>query len=152
MKIALASDHGGFQLKQAVMKHLDEKGYEYVDYGCYTEESCDYPDMAARACRAIQRGECDRGIIFCGTGLGISMAANKFRGIRCAAVSDYYGAKYCRLHNDANILSLGGRILGEGEAEELVDVFLTTEFEGGERHSRRIEKIAEIERGELPET
>ena len=150
MKIAVASDHGGYDLKEEIVKYLKEKGYDFIDFGCFSHDSVDYPDMAAKACRAIQKGECDRGIIVCGTGLGISMAANKFKGIRAAACSDYYSAKYTRLHNDANILSLGGRVLGSGLALEMVEVFLTTEYLGG-RHQLRLDKIAQIENGEYPE-
>ena len=150
MKIAVASDHGGYELKEEIVKYLKEKGYDFIDFGCFSPESVDYPVMAAKACRAIQKGECDRGIICCGTGLGISMAANKFKGIRAAACSDYYSAKYTRLHNEANILSLGGRVLGPGLVIEMVEVFLNTEYLGG-RHQRRVDMITAIENGEFPE-
>jgi ribose 5-phosphate isomerase B len=143
--IAIGSDHGGFHLKEAIKKHLDELHLQYQDFGTYSESSCDYPDIAKAACAAIQAGECDRGLLFCGTGIGISMAANKCRGIRAACCSDYFSAKYTRLHNDANVLCLGGRVVGEGQANELVDVFLNTPFEGGVRHSTRIAKITAIE-------
>ena len=143
--IALGSDHGGYWLKEEVRKHLDEKGIEYKDYGCYDESSCDYPVQAAKVCKAIQDGDAELGVLFCGTGLGISMAANKHVGIRAACCSDYFSAKYCRAHNDANILCLGGRVLGAGLACELVDVFLETPFEGG-RHARRVNMISEIEK------
>lgn len=142
--IALGSDHGGYELKQAIMKHLDEKGVEYKDYGTYSTDSCDYPDYAKAACEAVTGGECEKAILICGTGIGISMAANKVKGIRAACCSDYFSAKYTRLHNDANALCMGGRVVGPGLACELVDVFLETEFEGG-RHQRRIDKITEIE-------
>ncbi len=143
--IALGSDHGGFLLKEEIKKHLEQKGIEYKDYGCYDESSCDYPIQAGKVCKAIQNGEAELGILFCGTGLGISMAANKHIGIRAACCSDYFSAKFCRVHNNANILCLGGRVLGPGLASELVDVFLETPFEGG-RHERRVNQITEIEK------
>ena len=146
--IALGSDHGGFLLKEEIKKHLDQKGVEYKDYGCYDESSCDYPVQASKVCKAIQNGEAELGILFCGTGLGISMAANKHIGIRAACCSDYFSAKFCRVHNNANILCLGGRVLGPGLASELVDVFLETPFEGG-RHERRVNQITEIENRNL---
>ena len=146
--IAIGSDHGGFSLKEAVKKHLDEAGVAYKDYGTYREESCDYPDFAHAVCAAIQSGECDKGLLFCGTGVGISIAANKHRGIRAACCSDYFSAKYTRLHNDANVLCQGGRVVGEGLACELVDVFLSTPFSGGERHKRRLDKVRGIEDAE----
>ncbi len=142
--IALASDHGGFQLKEAIKAHLEEQNIPYKDFGCQSEASCDYPDMAYPACKAVVNGECEKAILCCGTGIGMSMAANKVKGIRAAACSDYFSAKYTRLHNDANALCLGGRVVGVGLAFELCDVFLSTPFEGG-RHSRRIEKLTEIE-------
>lgn len=143
--IALGCDHGGFQLKQAVMKHLDEKGVAYKDYGTYTEDSCDYPIYGEAAARAIVNGECDKGIIICGTGIGISIAANKVDGIRAALCHNEYTAQMARQHNDAQILSMGARVLDEATALKIVDTFLTTEFEGG-RHIARVEKIMEIER------
>ena len=145
--LALASDHGGFQLKQEVKKHLDARGIAYKDFGCYEESSCDYPDVALPACDAVVSGECDKALLFCGTGIGISMAANKVNGIRACACSDYFSAKYTRMHNDANALCLGGRVTGAGLACELVDIFLDTPFEGG-RHQNRIDKIAAIEERE----
>ena len=138
--IAIGADHGGFLLKEAVKKHLQERNIEFIDFGTHSEASCDYPDIAAAACAAIADGRCDKGLLFC----GISMAANKCRGIRAACCSDYFSAKYTRLHNDANVLCLGGRVVGEGLAFELVDVFLGTPFEGG-RHARRVGKIMAIE-------
>jgi ribose 5-phosphate isomerase B len=144
MKIALGSDHGGFQLKEAIKKHLEEKGYEVKDYGTYSEESCDYPKYGKAVADAIVSGECERGILCCGTGVGISLAANKVKGIRACVCSDTFTAKYTRLHNNANILSLGGRVVGVGLALELVDIFLTTEYEGG-RHQRRLDQLAAIE-------
>ena len=142
--IALASDHGGFELKQAVKDYLDEKHIPYTDFGCFTGESCDYPDMARLACDAVVDGRCDKALLFCGTGIGISMAANKIKGIRAAACSDWFSAKYTRAHNDANALCLGGRVVGPGLAIELVDVFLNTPFECG-RHSRRVDKLTALE-------
>lgn len=143
--IAIGSDHGGFALKEEIKNHLDTLKIAYKDFGTDSEASCDYADFAKKVCAAIKSGECDKGLLFCGTGIGISMAANKCRGIRAACCSDYFGAKYTRLHNDANVLCMGGRVVGVGLAGELVDVFINTKFEGGERHERRIAKITEIE-------
>ena len=143
--IAIGSDHGGYALKQQLMKHLTDLGLEYKDYGTYSEESCDYPIYADAVARAVAGGEAERGILICGTGIGMSMAANKIRGIRCALCGDCYSAELTRRHNDANILALGARVLGEGLAEKIMDTFLTTEFEGG-RHARRIGLIADLEK------
>ncbi len=143
--IAIAADHGGFALKEEIKKHLDSQNIEYKDFGTYSTESCDYPLMAKAACLSVVSGECEKALLFCGTGIGISMAANKIKGIRAACCSDYFSAKYTRLHNDANALCLGGRVVGVGLAVELVDVFLHTEFEGG-RHQRRIQQIADLEK------
>ena len=142
--IAIGSDHGGYLLKEAVKRYLDSLKIEYRDFGTTSEASCDYPDYAGYVCKAITAGDCEKGLLFCGTGVGISISANKYNGIRAACCSDYFSAKYTRLHNDANVLCLGGRVVGDGLACELVDVFLNTPFEGG-RHSRRIDKITEIE-------
>ena len=142
--IGLGCDHGGYELMQEVKKHLEERGLEYEDFGCYSRESTDYPIYARRVGKAILDGRCEKGILICGTGIGISMAANKIKGIRAACCSDYFSAKYTRLHNDANVLCMGGRVIGPGAAIELIDVFLHTEFEGG-RHQRRIDKIAALE-------
>lgn len=142
--LAIGSDHGGYALKEEIKKYLDSKGIAYEDFGTLTGESCDYPDIAQAACKAITSGRCERGILICGTGIGISMAANKVKGIRAACCSDYFSAKYTRLHNDANVLCMGGRVVGPGLATELVEVFLNTAFEGG-RHQRRIDKISAIE-------
>ena len=142
--IAIGSDHGGYALKQAIMKHLEKKGLEYKDYGTYTEDSCDYPIYGEAVARAVSAGECERGIVICGTGIGISMAANKVKGVRAALCGDCYGAEFTRLHNDANILALGARVVGEGLALKIVDTFLETGFEGG-RHARRVALISEIE-------
>ena len=142
--IALGADHGGWALKEAVKKHLDTLGVAYQDFGTYSEESVDYPDMAVPPCEAVVKGECDKALLFCGTGVGISIAANKIKGIRACCCSDTFSAQYTRLHNDANVLCMGGRVVGAGLACELVDIFLNTEFEGG-RHAKRIAKISEIE-------
>ncbi len=144
MKIAIGSDHAGFPLKEAIRKYLEEKGIEYIDCGVYDTASADYPVQAKKTCEKIISGECERGILCCGTGIGISMAANKIKGIRAACCSDYFSAKYTRLHNDANVLCMGARVIGEGAALELAEVFLNTEFEGG-RHQRRVDLITEIE-------
>lgn len=146
MKIAIGADHGGYELKEAIKKHLEEVGgYEITDYGTYSPESVDYAAIAYKVGTAVV-AEGILGILCCGTGIGISLAANKVKGVRAACCSDYFSAKFTRLHNDANILCMGGRVVGSGLATELVDVFLTTEFEGG-RHQRRIDQITEIENG-----
>lgn len=142
--IALGADHGGYELKEAIKKHLDEIGVDYIDCGTNSPESVDYAPIAKRTCDKVISGECEKAILCCGTGIGISMAANKVKGIRAACCSDYFSAKLTRMHNDANALCMGGRVVGAGLALELVDVFLNTEFEGG-RHQRRIDQIAEIE-------
>lgn len=143
--IALGCDHAGFELKQAIIKHLDERKIEYKDYGTYSEDSVDYAVFAEKTARAVANGECELGLLFCGTGVGISMAANKVRGIRAACCSDLFSAEMTRRHNDANILCLGGRVVSPEKATELVDVFLDTPFSGEERHARRIAQIADIE-------
>ena len=145
--IALACDHAALDMKKEVAALLDEMGLEYRDFGTYTKDSCDYPVFAARAARAVASGECDRGILICGTGIGISIAANKIRGIRCALCSDPVSAQLTRLHNDANMLAFGARILGTELARGIVRAFLTTPFEGG-RHQRRIDLITRLENGE----
>ena len=142
--IAIGSDHGGYALKQEIMKHLSLLGLEYKDYGTHSEESCDYPIYGEAVGRAVASGECEKGIIICGTGIGISIAANKVHGVRAALCGDCYSAEYTRRHNDANILALGARVVGSGLALKIVDTFLTTEFEGG-RHARRVAMIADIE-------
>lgn len=139
--LAIASDHGGFALKQAVMAHLDKRGIAYRDFGTYTDASCDYSDFGRAAALAVASGECDRGIVICGTGIGISITANKIRGIRCALCTDCFCAEATRQHNDANMLALGGRVVGEGLALKIVDTFLDTPFSNEERHKRRIAKI-----------
>lgn len=142
MKIALASDHGGYTLKEILKKHLDQKGISYEDFGTDSEESVDYPIYGKLAANAVANGQCKRGILCCGTGIGIGIAANKVKGIRCAMVSDTFSARMSRAHNDANMLSLGARVIGAGLALEIVDIWLQTEFEGG-RHLNRILQIEE---------
>jgi len=142
--IAIGSDHGGFELKQAIMKHLEQRGMECKDFGTYTSESCDYPVYGEAVARAVASGEFERGILICGTGIGISIAANKVKGIRAANCGDCFSAEFTRRHNDANILALGARVLGEGLAIKIVDTFLDTDFEGG-RHARRVAMLADIE-------
>lgn len=147
--IALSCDHGGYDLKEAIRKWMDEHGIAYQDFGTHAaDEAIDYPYAGLKGAKAVASGECEKGVFCCGTGIGISMAANKVRGIRAACCSDYYSAKYTRLHNDANVLCLGGRVLGPGLACELVNVFLTTEFEGG-RHARRVGQIMDIQDGKI---
>lgn len=143
--IVIASDHGGFALKQELMAHLREKGVEFEDIGTYDEQSCDYPDYAAKAARGVADGTWERGILVCGTGIGVSLAANKIRGIRCALLSDCFSAEMCRAHNNANMMALGGRVVGPELAKRIVDIFLATEFLGG-RHARRVEKLMELEK------
>jgi ribose 5-phosphate isomerase B len=139
--IALGCDHGGIALKEKVMAYLDEKGIEYKDFGCYSRESCDYPVFGRAAAKAVANGECDKGIVICTTGIGISISANKVKGIRCALCSDTLSAKMTRLHNNANMLAMGAGIVGENLAIDIVDTFLNTEFSGEERHQRRIDLI-----------
>jgi ribose 5-phosphate isomerase B len=145
MKIALGCDHGGLEHKNAIGEFLKENGFEVVDFGIYEQVSVDYPDIAKKVCESIIKGETERGILVCGTGIGMSIAANKYKGIRAAACSEHFSAKYTRLHNNSNVLCLGGRVVGVGTAIELADLFVNTEFEGG-RHQNRIDKIAEIEK------
>ncbi len=143
--LAIGSDHGGFELKNHVMKHLDELGIEYKDYGCYDENSVDYPDIAKAVGEAVASGECERGILICGTGIGISIAANKIKGIRAALCSDVYSAKMTKEHNNANIICMGGRVIGRELAFMIVDTWLGAEFQGG-RHQARIDKIHALEK------
>lgn len=143
MKIALGADHGGYALKEAVKEHLRQRGLDFEDFGCHSPESVDYPAVAVPPCRAVVRGDCDCALLFCGTGVGISMAANRIRGIRACCCSDAFSARYTRLHNNANALCLGGRVVGPGLACELVDLFLQTPFEGG-RHQRRIDMLEDL--------
>lgn len=142
--IALASDHGGFDLKEKIKKYLEEKGLECKDFGCYDKSSCDYPDFGKAAAKAVSDGTCDRGIVVCTTGIGISIAANKVPKVRCALCTNAYLAKMTRLHNDANMLALGQGIVGDNLAYEIVDTFLNTPFSEEEKHQRRINKIETI--------
>jgi ribose 5-phosphate isomerase B len=144
MVIGIGSDHGGFVLKPAVIKAIKELGFDYIDFGTYNEESCDYPDYAIKVAYAVKNGEVNRGILLCGTGIGICIAANKVKGIRCGHVTDVFSAKATAEHNDANIISMGGRITSPELAEQITKAYLTTQFAGG-RHQRRIDKITEIE-------
>lgn len=144
MKIAIGCDHGGFEHKNAIAEHLKERGFSVTDFGIYESRSVDYPEIALKVANSVASGENALGILVCGTGIGMSMAANKVNGIRAAAVSDHFSAKYTRLHNNANILCLGGRVIGVGTALELADLFVDTEYEGG-RHQKRIDMITEIE-------
>lgn len=139
--IAIGSDHGGFELKKEVMAHLDARGLEYKDFGTYSDANCDYPVYGKAVAKAVASGECERGIIICGTGIGISIAANKVHGIRAALCGDCFSAEATRQHNDANVLALGARVVGPGLALKIVDTFLDTPFSNGERHIRRIEMI-----------
>lgn len=139
--IAIGSDHGGYALKQEVIKHLKKKGIEYQDFGCYNEDSCDYPVYAKLVTKEITEGNCEKGILICGTGIGISIAANKVPGIRAALCTDCFCAEATRQHNDANVLCLGGRVVGAGLALKIVDTFLDTPFSNDERHMRRIRLI-----------
>ena len=148
MKIAIASDHGGVGLKSVLIKHLSDKNIDYVDCGTYTEESCDYPDYAEKACRLVQNGEATYAVLVCGTGIGMCIAANKMKGIRAALCGDEFSPHFTRAHNDANVLTLGARVIGPGLAESILDTFLSSEFECG-RHARRLEKIKKIENEEL---
>lgn len=143
-KIAIACDHGGYLLKLAVLRHLEEKGFTYKDFGCDGTDSVDYPDYGVPACEAVVAGECECAILICGTGIGMSMCANKVRGIRAACCSDTFSARMTRLHNDANVLCFGARVVGEGLALDMVDLFLQTEFLGG-YHCGRIDKVMKIE-------
>ncbi len=139
--IALGSDQAGYELKQVIMKHLEERGLEYKDYGSYNADPVDYPVYGKKVAHAVADGECEKGILICGTGIGISIAANKVKGIRAALCSDCFSAEATRLHNDANILAFGARVVGPGLAEKIVDTFLDTEFSGAERHRRRVDMI-----------
>jgi len=141
--IAIGSDHGGYALKQEIIGYLKEKGLEYKDFGAYTEASCDYPVYAKKVAEAILAGECEKGILICGTGIGISITANKYKGIRAALCHDCFSAKATREHNDANIVAMGARVVGAGLAIKIVDTFLNTEFSGDERHINRIRQIEE---------
>ncbi len=143
MKIALGCDHGGYPLMQEVKKHLEDRGIAFVDYGCYSQESVDYPVYAKKAANAVASGECELGILICGTGIGISITANKIKGIRAALCHDCFSAAATREHNDANMLAMGARVIGPGLALKIVDTFLDTPFSNEERHVRRIGMIEE---------
>lgn len=142
--IALACDHGAYDLKEALKKYLEANGLTYKDFGTYSKDSCDYPDFAGAAAKAVASGECDRGIVCCTTGIGVSICANKVKGIRCALVSDLMTAKLTRQHNDTNMLALGAGVVGEKLALEIADTWLNTDYEGG-RHARRVEKMMALE-------
>ena len=141
--IALGSDHGGYAMKLEIMEHLKERGIEFKDYGCYSEESCDYPEFAHAVGKAVAAKECELGILICGTGIGISIAANKIKGVRAALCHDCFSAQATKEHNDANILAMGARVVGVGHALKIVDTFLDTPFSNDERHIRRIAAIEE---------
>ena len=144
MKVVIGSDHGGFELKEVLKKHLEEKGIDVADVGTYDTNSVDYPDIAQRACEKVISSECSWGVLVCGTGIGISMAANKVKGIRCALVSNEYSAEMTKRHNNANMLAFGGRVTGPDLAKNILDAYIKAEFEGG-RHQNRIDKISAIE-------
>ena len=141
--LAIGCDHGGYELKQEILKYLEKEGYEVKDFGCFSTAAVDYPEIGHDVAHAVADGVCEKGIIICGTGIGISIAANKVKGIRAALCGDCFSAEATRLHNDANILALGGRVTGPGLAVKIVDTFLHTEFSGEERHARRISMIEE---------
>lgn len=151
MKIAIGADHGGYDIKEEIKEYLKANDIEYSDVGIYEKKSCDYPDIALLAAVKVLNKECDLGVLVCGTGIGISIAANKIAGIRCAHCHDTTSAKLTRLHNDANMLAMGGRIIGAELAKDIVEAFIKTPFSGDERHKRRIGKIAEVEKKYLKE-
>ena len=146
MKIAIGCDHGALDLKNTVIKHLEKKGYEVKDFGTYTLDSCDYPDFAAPAAQAVASGECDKGIVLCTTGIGVSITANKIKGIRCALLSDVMSARMTREHNDTNMMAIGAGVVGQMLALEIVDTWLGTEFSNEARHQRRIDKMMALEK------
>ena len=145
MKIAIGCDHGALALKNKVVSHLEDRGFEVKDFGTHTLDSCDYPDFAGAAGKAVAAGECDRGIVLCTTGIGVSIAANKVKGIRCALLSDLMSARLTREHNDTNMMAVGAAVVGEGLALEIVDTWLDTEFSHNARHQRRIDKVMALE-------
>ncbi len=145
MKIAIGCDHGALALKNKVVEHLTKRGFEVKDFGTDTYDSCDYPDFAGAAAKAVASGECERGIVLCTTGIGVSIAANKVKGIRCALLSDLMSARMTREHNDTNMMAIGAAVVGEGLALEIVDTWLDTEFSHNERHQRRIDKVMALE-------
>ena len=146
MKIAIGCDHGALALKNKLVSYLEGKGNEVKDFGTYTNASCDYPEFAAAAAKAVASGECDKGIVLCTTGIGVSISANKVDGIRCALLSDVWSAKMTRLHNDTNVMALGAGVVGENLALEIADTWLGTAFSGDERHQRRINKVMALEK------
>ena len=145
MKIAIGCDHGALELKNALIVHLEKKGYEVKDFGTYTADSCDYPDFAGAAAKAVAAGECEKGIVLCTTGIGVSIVANKVKGIRCALLSDVMSARMTREHNDTNMMAIGAGVVGQMLALEIVDTWLGTEFSHNERHQRRIDKLMALE-------
>ena len=146
MKIVIGCDHGALALKNTVVEHLTKKGFEVKDFGTYTLDSCDYPDFAAAAAKSVDAGECDKGIVLCTTGIGVSIAANKVDGIRCALLSDVMSARMTREHNDTNVMAIGAGIVGQMLALEIIDTWLGTEFSGEARHQRRIDKVMALEK------
>ena len=146
MKVAIGCDHGALALKNTVVEHLTKKGFEVKDFGTHTLDSCDYPDFAAAAAKAVAAGECDKGIVLCTTGIGVSIAANKVDGIRCALLSDVMSARMTREHNDTNVMAIGAGIVGQMLALEIIDTWLGTEFSGEARHQRRIDKVMALEK------
>ena len=144
MKVVVGSDHGGFELKEVLKKHLEDKGVDVIDVGAYDTNSVDYPDIAVKACEKVTSGECSWGVLVCGTGIGISIAANKVDGIRCALVSNEYCAEMTKRHNNANMIAFGGRVTGPDLAKNILDAYINAEFEGG-RHQKRVDKISAIE-------
>ena len=146
MKIALGCDHGALALKNALIPHLEKMGHEVKDFGTYTSDSCDYPDFAAPAAQAVADGECDKGIVLCTTGIGVSITANKIDGVRCALLSDVMSARMTREHNDTNMMAIGAGVVGQMLALEIVDTWLGTEFSHNERHQRRIDKVMALEK------
>ena len=145
MKIAIGCDHGALDLKNVMVEHLKNKGYEVADFGTYTAASCDYPEFAAAAAKAVASGECDKGIVLCTTGIGVSITANKVKGIRCALLSDLMSARLTREHNDTNMMALGAGVVGQMLALQIADTWLETDFSGDERHQRRINKLMAVE-------
>ena len=145
MKISVGCDHGALALKNKVVAHLTKQGHEVKDFGTYTLDSCDYPEFAAAAARAVASGECDKGIVLCTTGIGVSISANKIDGVRCALLSDVWSAKMTRLHNDTNVMAIGAGVVGQMLALEIIDTWLGTEFSGEARHQRRIDKVMALE-------
>ena len=145
MKIAIGCDHGALELKDLMVAHLTKKGHEVKDFGTYTKDSCDYPEFAAAAAKAVANGECDKGIVLCTTGIGVSITANKIKGIRCALLSDVMSARMTREHNDTNVMAIGAGVVGQMLALEIADTWLGTEFSGEARHQRRIDKVMALE-------